>query len=621
MRSISTCMRKALAPDYPQSSLQDDASFASLFWSIDKRSRSDDKRFPRRTNSTSQQIMSRWQEEYFLDFFWQSYHCIYPIVDEGEFKAHHNSIWIMPYEPRKPSALVDIILAVTMQYGTALLPPDITKPALNAGEKRKDAASAGRSYFRRCQALLVDDLENPSITSLQCHILSVIYLSNAGSHNTAHSSLALACRVAVILGLHREPLGELDQDKRNFHRRLWWTLYALEIKAAMGLGRPLAINFSEVTCCLPTDAPNAGSITTPGSAKMPELASCFTTNSQFSKLILAARSAYVTFYQKCADVLGLGQQNTFHGNPEALEVCARFLSSKMEYLNTWLCEAPDSLKMKRRGGESFSTDGSPLHVQPIVPLYQQRQQVFLELHYHTVAMNLLRHFINFSHPLSSSTPQAEANAIACVDHAITITKIIHQMLTGTDLLGGWLESFYWHGNAFLSLVGYTLAYPDGERTAEARRAIVLAISTFDIISSSLGIAVSSAKMARELAAKVDLIVERGRAGSLPPSSSESNTCHLMRDSNNNSMNSGTAVAVQDPNLQDPFVSDDIDMLGSDEWSSEMPRHSVDFTSGSSWINPEGSLNLDAWGFGYDYNVDPYNLWVDPHGESCVGEEN
>ena len=603
-------MRKSLAPDYPQSSLQDDADFASLFWSIDTRSRCKEKRPLRRTNSTGQQALSRWQEEYFLDLFWQSYHCIYPIVDERGFRAHHNSIWIMPYEPRKPSALVDIILAVTMQYGTALLPPDLTKSSLNAEERGKDAASAGRSYYRRCQALLADDLENPSITTLQCHILSVIYLSNAGSHNTAHSSLALACRVAVILGLHREPLEELDEETSNYHRRLWWTLYALEIKAAMGLGRPLAISFSEVTCRLPTDVPLTGSVSVPGSTRTPLIASCFATNSQFLKLILSARSIHVTFYQKCADTLGLGPQNTLYGNPEALESCARFLSSKMEYLETWLREAPDCLKMKRRGGQPLSTDRSPLYIQPEVPLYQQRQQLFLELHYHTVAMNLLRHFINLSHPPSLCTQQAEANANSCVDHAITITNIIHQMLTETDLLSGWLEGFYWHGNAFLSLVGYILAFPDGQRTAEARKALVQAISSFDILSSSLAIAASSTKMARDLAAKVELVVERARTGSLPSSGSESNACDLIPDSNGGSADSSTIVTVQDLGQQDPFVTNDIDMLGGEGWPSEMLHHSIDFTSSTSWINPDGSLYPDTWGFGDDIDVDPYNLWME-----------
>jgi hypothetical protein len=89
-----------------------------------------------------------------------------------------------------------------VQYGTAVPQPDLTNAVLSAEEKGKDAAIAGRSYYRRCQELLAEEPESPSIMTLQCHMLSVIYLFNGGFHNTAHSTLALASRVAVILGLY-----------------------------------------------------------------------------------------------------------------------------------------------------------------------------------------------------------------------------------------------------------------------------------------------------------------------------------------------------------------------------------------------------------------------------------
>ncbi|KAE9379486.1 hypothetical protein N431DRAFT_317364, partial [Stipitochalara longipes BDJ] len=505
MRNMSMYIKKSLLPTYPLASVQNNTHALSSFGSVDFQI-GHNRTSLRRTNSTGQKPLSRWQEEYFLEFFWQSYHLIYPIIDAVEFRAHHNSIWIMPYEPRKPSALVDIILAVAMQYATALAPADLPSVVLTAEEKGKDAANAGRSYYRRCQALVADELESPSLITLQCHIFSVIYLSNASSYNTAHSTLALACRVAVILGLHRESnLDELDTDERSFRRRVWWTLYALEIKAAMELGRPLAIDLSQVTCGLPPETSQGYLFSTAELTQSPAIDACFMSNLQFSKLILAARSVYVTFYDKCATTLGPSRENTIHWNPQALEDCAEYLSMKMEYLKSWLRNVPGSLRMKRKaGGESYSANGSPLDLQPTAPSFLQRQQLFLELHYHTVTMNLFRHFINFPGP-QSTAPLTEANANSCVDHAMTIANIIHQMLTETNLLSGWLETFHWHGNAFISMVGYVLAYPTGLRTLEARKAIRKAIPTFDLLSQSLAMATCSAKMARELAAKVDLI--------------------------------------------------------------------------------------------------------------------
>jgi adenosylmethionine-8-amino-7-oxononanoate aminotransferase len=90
---------------------------------------------------------------------------------------------------------------------------------------------------------------------------------------------------------------------------------------------------------------------------------------------------------------------------------------------------------------------------------------------------------------------------------MAITNVIHQALTDTERLSGWLDTFHRHGNAFLSLMGCLLAYPTGQRTAEVIRAIRKALTTFGFLSSSLATAVPSAKVARHLIAKVEVVVQ------------------------------------------------------------------------------------------------------------------
>lgn len=511
----------------------------------------------------------------------------------------------MPYEPRKASALVDIILAVTMQYGTALSRADLKRTTPSDDDKGRDAVAVGLSYYRRCQSLLADELESPSIVTLQCHIFSVIYLSNSGSHNSAHSTLAVACRAAVILGLHREPGLDMDEEKRNLHRRLWWTLYALEIKAAIELGRPLAVSLPEVTCSLPSDSPHTGLVLIQGSPRSPELNNCFAVNLQFLKLILAARSVYVTFYEKSADILRQSQRNTLYGNPDTLEACAEFLCSKMQYLRTWRDDVPKSMKMKRRDhGEPFSTDGSLLDAQLREPFSQQRQQIILELHYHTVAMNLLRHFIYFSKSPDIDTPVTEANAVSCFDHAMTITNIIHQMLTETNLLAGWLESFHWHGNAFISLVGYILAFPTSSRTTEARRAIQKAICTFDILSDSLTMAVPAAKMARDLAAGVDIVIDQTQSRS----SGDVDGCNIPVNSGSQSMDFAAGVAIQMPSHPAPSMTSDVEMAPDPYWYLGMPNLS-NFTNPIGWAINDSQQNPDIWGFDTGFDANYFDLWM------------
>lgn len=157
--------------------------------------------------ATNDNDLTRMQEDYFPGLFWQSYHCTMPILDETQFREHYESLWPVSGTSRKPSALVDIVLAICMQYGSSSIPRSdsdkITQPKVDVDSN--DSQIAGRWFYRRCQTVIRHELESPSITTLQCHLLSVIYLCNASFQNMAHATLALAIRIGQTLGLHLEP--------------------------------------------------------------------------------------------------------------------------------------------------------------------------------------------------------------------------------------------------------------------------------------------------------------------------------------------------------------------------------------------------------------------------------
>lgn len=451
--------------------------------------------------------LPRSQEECFLNMFWQSYHWIYPVLDKEEFRAHYNSLWETSDTARKPSALVDIVLAICLQYGAALLPPCRVSTSAEDPEI-SDATIAGRRYYRSCQSLLTDELEGPSIMTFQCHLLSVIWLSNASFQNMAHSVMAMAVRTGIILGLHLEPGEEFSDAQRYFRKRLWWTLYALEMKMGMELGRPLAVHFSQVTCSIPDDSPsNRHLLLGQSNTDMTWF------NAQFVKLILATRAIYITFYHRCAEVLAMSGQKSLYQDTQSLELCAEFLLSKAGYLKTWLQQVPECLRIERKNaGEPYSTDRSALEMplQPSPSLWLPRQSLFLELLYHNLAMSLYRPFISFSRASDTTAPVTERHAISCVNHAITVTNIIFQTLTESDLLNGWHETFQWQWNATLSIIGYILAYPLGPSTTAGRKALSTAITIFELLSSSFASAVSATSVARDLSAKADLLIERSR---------------------------------------------------------------------------------------------------------------
>ena len=193
--------------------------------------------------------MTRTQEEYFLSIFWESYHCTTAIIDEVEFRRHYASLWDPSKPHRKQSPLVDIVLALCLQYGYTFIPRDASRPDPSSD----DATMAGRWYYRRAQSLLTADLESPTLTTVQCLIFSTTYLCCASFQNMAHITMAQTVRTAQILGLHLEPPADMAPAERELRKRIWWVLWLNEAKMAAKLGRPIAIDRRQVTVAPPSD--------------------------------------------------------------------------------------------------------------------------------------------------------------------------------------------------------------------------------------------------------------------------------------------------------------------------------------------------------------------------------
>ncbi|KUJ15923.1 fungal-specific transcription factor domain-containing protein [Mollisia scopiformis] len=462
-----------------------------------------------RDASAREEYLTGIQEEYFLGMFWHSYHCTYQILDESEFKEHYKSLWTSAGHTRRPSALVDIVLAICMQYGVAFLPQSCAGIEKKTNVDVTDATIAGRWYYHRCQTLLTAELESPSISTLQSHILSAIYLCNASFQNMAHTTLATAIRIAHILGLHLEPPETMPRVQRELRKRIWWTLYTIESKTSMKLGRPAIVQPIDFMCSLPADKHAVASISGSNFAPVDERVSWLTYGVQLGKLILAARETYLSFYTKCDEIMAANNFNTIYNDPEVLESAADFIKSNMQPLSQWRDDVPEALKTKRKdAGERFSTDRSPLEVQKFAPLWLQRQRVFLELLYHNLSMNLYRPSICFTPAAHDSTPAADAHSVACVSHAMSITAIMHQLVTETEIMNGWHEAFQWQWNASLSTIGFILAYPTHDTAIVARKLIEDAISVLELLGNHFAIAASAATVARDLVAKADFLMNR-----------------------------------------------------------------------------------------------------------------
>jgi len=435
------------------------------------------------------------QEEYFLGLFWQSYYTLCPILDELGFKEHYRSLWATSDEKRKPSALVDIVIAICMQYGMARLPgvERGLSAASRANVSNADATIAGRWHYRRCQTLLSTELESPTLSTLQCHILCSIYLCCGSFQNMADSACSLAVRTAYMLGLHLEPSQSLPRREQEIRKRLWWTLYVLETKMSMKLGRPFLLHESSTTCSLPADDREIAMLSGSNFAPLGENVTWLTWNLHNTKLILAARKAYTTDYNRAP--------NTFSSyNGQAIT----------ERLEEWLKGVPEALKTQRQNnGPPFSTDRSAPRIEQYAPLWLQQQRLLLELMYHNLCTNLYRPSISFA-PATAQTPSADATAMKCAAHAMALTHMMHQVLTSTSILAGWHEAFQWQWNAAMTLVGFVLAHPHGASTRAARSTIDLSIAVLEIFGNSFAVAAGAANIMRELCVKIDLLIEQSQ---------------------------------------------------------------------------------------------------------------
>lgn len=467
-----------------------------------------------------EEYLTGTEEDYFLGLFWQSYHCTLQILDEANFREHYKSLWASNRISRRSSALVDMVLALCMQYGTASTPPQGGDPNPTTGIDSNDATLAGRWHYRRCHKLLTLESENPSISTVQCHIFSAYYLCIASYQNMAYVELALAVRVAQILGLHLEPSEDMMRAERELRKRIWWTLCALESKTCMKLGRPSSVQLSQVICSLPADDHDLALLSGSNFASLGENVTWLTYTLQNSKLVLASNTIHVAFYEKCATVLGANGIKSLYDDTQSLEVCAESLSSSMDHLKYWSRNVPEALKVNRKGDKRpFSTEVSAIDLERFAPLWLQRQRLLLELLYHNLTMNLYRPFIPFSPASTSNTPISEENAILCANHAIILTHIMHQTMTETEILRGWHEAYQWQWNAALSMIGYILAYPVSPSTSSVRIAIDSAIVVFEEFGKSFAVATSAADVTRNLTAKADILMKRFRmdSSSLDPS--------------------------------------------------------------------------------------------------------
>lgn len=461
--------------------------------------------------------LTRSQEEHFLNLLWQSFHCVYPILDEREFQQHYDSLWSSSTDgmsSRKPSALVDVLLAVCMQYSSTFFVSDDNQQGdSDAGWQAKHANLASRTYYQRAQRLLQSELENPTIMLVQSHIYSIVYLYNTSLLNTAHINLGATLRIAHALRLHIRPLDGTSPEQQELQRRIWWTLYRIDSQLSMTLGRPPLIQMSHVSCGLPGDDREHARLSGTVLLTNHEDISWLSFHVQCTKLIFLVQGVQTALHRKCSQLLNGDKAKDLYDDPRLLETLAQFLGQEMTAIHNWVQNVPQSLCNPRKGGgEPFSTNRDALNLSPYSPLWLQRQRLLLELHYHHLVISTLRPFIRFPPVSSSVTPLTDGYNISCLNHAMAITSILNQVLSETDLLRGWSPIFQYQWDAILCTLGFVLANSVCPPTPSARKSLQTAIRTLDLVSDHFVAAKNAAEVVREVSCQADRLIKSVQQG-------------------------------------------------------------------------------------------------------------
>ncbi|EQB56554.1 fungal specific transcription factor domain-containing protein [Colletotrichum gloeosporioides Cg-14] len=177
--------------------------------------------------NAASQGMNPLREQRCIEFYFEHIHPITPILNEDDFRTtyaagnRHDDSWL---------ALLNM--------------------AFTLGSVASGSDTLHVQYYKQARAHLgLDSLGSGNMESLQALcLLGGYYLHYRNSPNMAYAVLGAAHRVAIALGLHREPVrshrhaaehtAEHHSIRTETRRRTWWSLFCLDTWASMTLGRP-----------------------------------------------------------------------------------------------------------------------------------------------------------------------------------------------------------------------------------------------------------------------------------------------------------------------------------------------------------------------------------------------
>lgn len=128
------------------------------------------------------------------------------------------------------------------------------KTAVAAPTHNKETL-AGTELFMRAMHLMPDpsSLFNECLTAIETLCAVTLFLVRADMRNSSFIYIGQALRLALVFGLHRErpTQEEWPAPLAERCRRVWWTVFILDITISSSTGTPISIRNEDVTTALP----------------------------------------------------------------------------------------------------------------------------------------------------------------------------------------------------------------------------------------------------------------------------------------------------------------------------------------------------------------------------------
>ncbi|OQV09879.1 Fungal specific transcription factor domain-containing protein [Cladophialophora immunda] len=375
----------------------------------------------RRTHWTQLDLPPREVANALIDTFFAKVHCDFPVFHRALFQEAYDDTWEVATQDTDPAWL----MALYMVFVLALQAPS-DNPLHAQFAARKEGTI--ERYVAKAKMLLPEVIVGCTLAHVQALMVYCLHLHLSKERNACWNIMGSAIRIAIAIGLHSNgTYGKCSPLLHQVRKRVWWTLYAFERIECSSLGRPSAVDDSELSVSVPTEG-------------LLDMGNIFPLNH------LDAQSQLMMILGRiCKARIG-----TEDLSPAAVE----FADDILHQLDSWIDKIPFHLRWN-----------------PDFPRSHHRAILLLHIQYHYTRMLLTRPFLAAWTREKSASPPTDFTARCgrtCVESAKASAQLLQKLADG-DLFNSktWWDVYFVEATSVALILGKLVGAPEFDADADA----------------------------------------------------------------------------------------------------------------------------------------------------------